>query len=313
MASDLKTGAYFYLRIVDDVPVAVFRLDVNVESKEVHEAQWVNDAWVETDRLTMYISDGSNEVEQVLERDATLAFPDAFRNPAPAFKRLMPTVMSKHLNGKHDQSSHAKGGGRHTDLSDEDWDSLQKKSSQTSLTRKEEHTFLDYQAEGYKQTNSDVVMVRGNAERRGITYERALKETHAGSAPEMERAFNKRAVALESDTLLHRGMSSNGAPLPEWKEGDVIQPQGFMSTTSSRTVAQKFIDGRGGGFGLLTPVGEVATHRRQMVIKTPAGTKVAPARSGERELLLHHSTKLKVTSVSMGSDGVEVVELEVTE
>jgi hypothetical protein len=111
MASELENGAFFYLRVLDDKPVALFRLDVNTKTKEVNETIWDGESWQETDRLTMYIAYGSTEVEQVLERDATLAFPDAFRDKAPNFKRIIPSVMSKHLAGKHDQSSHGRGGG----------------------------------------------------------------------------------------------------------------------------------------------------------------------------------------------------------
>jgi hypothetical protein len=116
MASDLTTGVFFYLRVLDEKPLALFRLDVDTDRKEINETVWDGSSWQETDRLTMYIGYGSTEVEQVLERDATLAFPDAFRDKAPNFKRIIPSVMSKHLAGKHDQASHGAGHGHTGDL-----------------------------------------------------------------------------------------------------------------------------------------------------------------------------------------------------
>lgn len=116
MASDLETGAFFYLRMLDEKPVVLFRLDVNTDTKEINETVWDGASWQETNRLTMYIADGSTEVEQVLERDATLVFPDAFREQAPNFKRIIPSVMSKHLAGKHDQKTHSGGHGHGRDL-----------------------------------------------------------------------------------------------------------------------------------------------------------------------------------------------------
>jgi hypothetical protein len=111
MASDLTTGVFFYVRVLDEKPLALFRLDVDTDRKEINETIWDGSSWQETDRLTMYIGYGSTEVEQILERDATLAFPDAFRDKAPNFKRIIPSVMSKHLQGKHDQRTHGGGGG----------------------------------------------------------------------------------------------------------------------------------------------------------------------------------------------------------
>jgi hypothetical protein len=118
MASDLTTGVFFYLRVLDEKPLALFRLDVDTDRKEINETVWDGSSWQETNRLTMYIGYGSTEVEQVLERDATLVFPDAFREKAPNFQRIIPTVMSKHLAGKHDQASHAGGHGHGRDLTE---------------------------------------------------------------------------------------------------------------------------------------------------------------------------------------------------
>lgn len=180
----------------------------------------------------------------------------------------------------------------------------------TRLTRAEEHQWLDYQADGYRLTNLDVVEIREAAKSLGITYDDAIKRGMGRErAKPMESAWRKRSTESPRDVVLYRGTSGD-APLRALEVGQVIQPRGFMSTSSSQTIAQAFVDGKGQGFGFLQEV-RLPTHRRLMRVNVRQGTRIAPARADEAEWLLHHSTELRVTRIQMRPDGVELVDVEV--
>lgn len=97
-----------YFQRVDNTeqPVALFRLVVEPLAQTIEETQWeTNVGWVGTDRLVAYLIDGSPIVDEVNERTAMRAFPDAF------VSRVAKVTIAKHLAGKHDQSTHGRGGG----------------------------------------------------------------------------------------------------------------------------------------------------------------------------------------------------------
>jgi len=111
---DTVTVRYFQRILADGSPVALFRHSTDERAKTLTEARWDSNAgWDPTDRLTEYLVDGYALIEEVGERDAMRAFPDAFESRIA--KVMEPTVTVKHLAGKHDQKTHA-GHGHGGDL-----------------------------------------------------------------------------------------------------------------------------------------------------------------------------------------------------
>jgi hypothetical protein len=258
MASDLTTGVFFYLRVLDEKPLALFRLDVDTDRKEINETVWDGSSWQETNRLTMYIGYGSTEVEQVLERDATLAFPDAFRDKAPNFKRIIPSVMSKHL--QHDQKTHGRGGGRASTLNPDnhlsapfgaqigddgifvvDEDGMvgfleEQTSAYENVTKAEGESVIAYQsAMYYEQING------------GLRQEMAMGETDMLDdetrkiIDDVDFAIDK--SGFSEDIVVFRGLDDEQGMIYDMKVGDSFTDAGFQSTTLNPIVATSFAMG----------------------------------------------------------------------
>lgn len=173
------------------------------------------------------------------------------------------------------------------------------------LTAKQADAWLDYQGEGYRLINLEVQDAYKAAAELGEDPVKILKGGRT-KARYMEDAFAKEAREAPRDMTLFRG-SSGTEPLRPVKVGEVLTQRRYWSTSSSQEVAERFVRGEGGGFGLLQ---EVATppHRRMYSIRVPKGTRLAPARADEAEWLIHHGDSVRVTRIWTRTDGVEIVE-----
>jgi hypothetical protein len=170
----------------------------------------------------------------------------------------------------------------------------------------------DYQGDGYRSINMEASMHKDSAARLGITFEERARsiEAKGTDTAKMMAVFDKTAVPLSNEVVLYRGMSSDSI-LPTYNVGEVITPQGWLSTTAdSERTLQTFLDGSAHGFGMFTPADYLPEYRTRMNITVPAGVKVMPGKSNERELILSPSTQMQVTGNTM-VEGVMTVDLRV--
>lgn len=181
------------------------------------------------------------------------------------------------------------------------------KVSQTNM-----QALYDYQGDGYRQINMEASMHKDSASRLGITFEERARslEAKGTDTAKMMAVFDKTAVPLTQETILYRGMSSDSI-LPAYNVGEVITPQGWLSTTAdSERTLQTFLDGSAHGFGMFTPANYLPEYRTRMNITVPAGVKVMPGKDNERELILSPSTQMEVTGNRM-VEGMMTVDLRV--
>jgi hypothetical protein len=305
MVSDLTTGVFFYVRVLDEKPLALFRLDVDTDRKEINETIWDGSSWQETNRLTMYIGYGSTEVEQVLERDATLAFPDAFRDLAPNFKRIIPSVMSKHL--EHDQKTHGRGGGRASTLDPDSvfgapfatkWNDekaeldvdeagmqsfLETNSLSAPVTAMEMSALSSYQGNGYEDINLELRMEM-------MMGDSVLSPENKQKVDLIDSAVSK--GKFSEDVIVFRGVDDSDGVFTAEGVGAEITDFGFQSTTVSV--------GIGAGFA----GAQYSANQVVMRIKVPAGSpalSVDKARGAksytEMEVLLPRRTVYRITGI----------------
>lgn len=141
-----------------------------------------------------------------------------------------------------------------------------------------------YMGVGYKKINENLRATQGLAEdyeSRQVLYEWA-----------------RRATGMPRDATVYRGTTTDSPPA--YKEGDVIQNNGFTSTTVSRAVAQEF-----------STMGDSSRSHVLYKIAVPKGTRVIPLGSTESELLFAPTLKMRIHSVKQSKDGTYVVNAEV--
>lgn len=126
---------------------------------------------------------------------------------------------------------------------------------------------------------------------------------------DLDRLFDREDFRLREDITVYRGINSisggtdlvEATPIPEFKQGDVYQDRGFISTSSSPGVAKNFQEGdaweQSGGGALLA-------------IRVPEGTPalVVPVIAegmgvlGEREVILDRNTQIVIDEVKTYED-----------
>lgn len=134
------------------------------------------------------------------------------------------------------------------------------------------------------------------------TVNRSLRETN-GLAQTYETQqvlyeWARRATPMPRDAIVYRGASSDSPPT--FSAGDVIQNNGFTSSTVSRSIATQF-----------STMGAASRTGVFYEITVPKGTRVLPLGSSESELLFAPTMKLKVTSVKQRKDGSYKVKAEI--
>jgi hypothetical protein len=276
---DTVTVRYFQRILADGSPVALFRHSTDERAKTLTEARWDSNAgWDPTDRLTEYLVDGYALIEEVGERDAMRAFPDAFESRIA--KVMEPTVTVKHLAGKHDQASHGTGGGRASQLNPDnqfgspftarmtedgefevDEDGMLtflegQKSAHGKVTKREGEAVIAYQSEMYYEE------INGGLREQAIVGESDLL------TPEVRDIVTRTdsAIAKSSfteDVVVFRGINDEEGFISGLEPGETFSDPSYQSTSLNPLVAYGFSGAMGEAGAIGTPV--------VLRVKIPAG------------------------------------------
>jgi SPP1 gp7 family putative phage head morphogenesis protein len=206
------------------------------------------------------------------------------------------TVLKKHLQGKHDQASHASKK-RSTSVSSEEetfGDESQVFAGsariQKSLSAEEIEAVSDYTARGYVEINNRLRSTKSSEELTGA--QRFSRSVIDEKIAVLDGVFQKSAVASKRDMFLHRGMTLlvkkkefSKSWVAQLKTGDVLEDKAFVSSSSEKGTAQSFATSG-------TSLGVIFT------IRVPKGTKVMAGLDSEDELILNRGTKTRVVSVT---------------
>jgi hypothetical protein len=329
---------YFQRIDVQGNPLVLFRLDADDKKQTLLEQRWNMDTsgWEATDRLVGYLVDGSVFVEQVDERTAMRSFPDAFVSRIA--KNMTPTVIVKHLAGKHDQAAHGHGGGRASTLNpdnqfsspftarvtDEGFEVDEEgmveflegqKSAHSQVTKAEGEAVIAYQSTMYYE------QINGGLREQSIMGETDILDAETrGIIDKVDHAIDK--SGFDEDIVVFRGIDDADGFISELKTGEGFSDPAFQSTTLNPIVASSFA--MGSDFS-----GNPVVLRIKVPAKSPAlaadvagnralGQKVQPHAedasmlgfSIAAEVILPRHTMYEVTGTSK-VDGVTLLDVTV--
>lgn len=113
---------------------------------------------------------------------------------------------------------------------------------------------------------------------------------------------------ISKNIVVYRGMSSDVIQRSGIKKGSIVSDKGFMSTTFDKVMAKEYAGNKyTGDKGAVVKIKVKKGTKGQYITKTVNGYSGG---SGS-EVLLQHGTKMKVTKIKKGKDGVTNVEMEV--
>lgn len=156
---------------------------------------------------------------------------------------------------------------------------------------------MDYADSGYGPINDGLRRTRGNVSE--------LDGKRPDQVKELDAIFADTS-GIEKPIAVYRGMLDykNIFNVSDGKElvGKTLTDQGFLSTSTERSVASNFaFGGNAAVFTIHAPVGTQAVH---------VGKATNIAKKDEAEILFNRGSSLKITKVTTGSDGTLDVEAE---
>lgn len=200
--------------------------------------------------------------------------------------------ISKHLGGKHDQSTHGRGKTKSTpSFGDEESLFSGSQELQKSLPYDEKRVIEHYTTEGYELMNSYLRSGKSSKDDGIEDIERFRRTKREEQITLLDNVFEKTAVTCKRDMYLHRGMTLNvtkkeidSSWVGQLKQGDVLTDKAFVSSSKEKGTAGTFATS---GFS----AGVIFT------IKVPKGTRAMAGLDSESELILNRGTKMKVVEV----------------
>lgn len=201
---------------------------------------------------------------------------------------LLASIETFHLPGKHDQSSHGKGGGAAGgSLDTSDGESI-RAASQASMGE-------DFEAlpagqanamRGYRMTNHGPINegLRGGEKPDWVDQDVA----------HIDAAFSSHAITSSKPVVLHRGVRRRD-PVVRAQPGDEFIDDGFMSTSASAELASRHSSSTG----------------VTLSITAPPGTPMLAGTGHEQELILPRGSRYRVTDRQDVGEDESVISLEV--